>query len=210
MTRFKVQPILRFLLWFVLAYAGLLILFSFFENQLGDQYRAMGKSRFEKFGKKGIVQFFPNEDRSTGYKLNTKVVLFNRDQVIAARQSGQATVKGGELYISSWYSFVLPITILLSLIIASPVPWKRKILAALVGLLLLYFFIVFKLRLSIANEYINNPELQYIPSNPKWTKVAHKIFVTNIETTIILPVFIWILVTFRKSDLSEFSSPPKG
>lgn len=203
---FKFKPILTFLLWFVLAYVALLVLSLPLKEAYAKHYRALGKARFEQFGKKGIVQFFPLEEKQSKYKLNTKVVLFNLDQVVAARRSGQATVKGGELFISTWYSGLLPTILLLSLIIASPVSWKRKLLAILIGLLLVYLFILFKLRLSIANEYIKNPWLEFIPSNPKWTKIAHDIFVTNIETTIIIPVFIWVLVTFRKNDLAAFSS----
>lgn len=202
----KIKPILRFLLWFTMTYIGLLFLATAFKDQYAHYYQAIGKARFEQFGQKGIVQFFSYEDKITSYKLDTKVVLFNRDQVVAAKQSGQATVKGADLFISSWYSALLPTILLLTLILASPVSLKRKLLAIVLGLLIMYLFIVFKLRLSIANEYLKNPWLEFPLSHPKWTKTAHDIFVTNIETTIIFPVFIWILVTFRKSDLETISS----
>lgn len=210
MKPLNIRPLLRFLLWFVVSYILLLISFSFLADQFAQQYRAIGKAKFEQFEDRGIVQFFPYEKDKTGYKLDTKVVLFNRDQVIAAKQSGQATVRGAELFVSSWYNAVLPIIILLSLILASPVSWKRKLMGAFIGIILLYLFVFFKLRLSIANEYLKTPSLEFIPPNPNWVKTAHAIFVTNIETTIILPVFIWILVTFRKTDLQKFSTYSKG
>ena len=199
----KTQPILRFLLGFILAYAGLLIIFSFAEHQFAAHYQAMGKAAFEKFGNKGIVQFSSRADNDSNYKLTTKIILFNRDQVIAARQSGQASVLGAELYLSSWYNGVLPMVLLISLILASPVPWKRKLIAILVGLLVIYLFILLKMHLAIANEYLNTPSLGILPSHSKLVKTTYEMLVANIETTFIIPVFIWILVTFRKKDLQR-------
>lgn len=199
------KPILRFLLLFILCYTGILLLALPFKDNYANLYRAMGKARFEQFGNKGIVQFFPYEDPDSKYKLNTKIVLFNVDQVVAARRSGQATVRGAEIFVSSWYSGLLPTILLLSLILASPVPWKRKILAVLIGIALTYLFILFKLRLVIAHEYLSATFLEITPTFSKWLPTAYDIFVVNIETTIIFPVFIWILVTFRKSDVKRFS-----
>lgn len=201
---FNFKPILRFVLWFSLSYLGLLLIALPLKEQYATHYRWLGKTCFEQFGKKGIVQFFPHQEKELKYKMDTKVVLFNLDQVVAARRSGQATVRGGEFFTSSWYSALLPSILLLSLILASPVSWKRKLLATLAGTALIYLFTLFKLRLSIAYEYHQNPWLEFSPGNPNWIQPAYRIFVTNIETTIIIPVFVWVLVTFRKSDLPVY------
>ncbi len=197
---FKIKPLLKFLLVFVVTYVALLMVAKNVENPYAQSYRWLGKALFENYGTKGFLQFFPIEEEST-YRLSTKVVIFNKHQIRSAKQSGQATVKGAELLVSSWYNGLLPIVILLSLIVASPVPWKRKLLATLIGLILLYLFFILKWKLSIAWEIQQNKWLDIPTRSPGLVKTGHAIFVENIETTIIVPVFIWIAVTFRKRDI---------
>jgi len=196
---FQLKHLLRFLLFFAISYVALLILGMSLESQYATAYRGLGKKLFQDIGEKGLVQFYPHQEDS-GYKLSTKAVVFNKDQVRAARQGGQATVKGAEVFVSSWYNGLLPMIILLSLIFASPVPWKRKLLAFLLGLVFLYLFIYYKLYLSIKFECLQNEWLNLPVSNSGWVRSAHDIFVANIETTFIIPVFIWIAVTFRRRD----------
>lgn len=198
----KSKSLLKFLLIFAVSYAVLLVAANFMDTYYANSYRWFGKVFFENYGEKGFLQFFPVEEKTT-YRLSTKVVIFNKDQIQVARQTGQATVKGAEFFVSSWYNGLLPDILLLSLIIASPVPWKRKLFAALVGLILFDLFILLKWKLAIAWEISQNPWLELPTKNPDLVKTGYEIFVRNIETTIILPVLIWVVVTFRKKDFNR-------
>ena len=198
----KSKPLLKFLLLFAATYAVLLVAAHFMDRYYADSYRWFGKVFFENYGEKGFLQFFPVEEKTT-YRLSTKVVIFNKEQIQVARQTGQATVKGAEFFVSSWYNGLIPDILLLSLIIASPVPWKRKLFAGITGLILFDLFILLKWKLAIAWEISQNPWLEMPTSNPGLVKTAYEIFVRNIETTIILPVLIWVVVAFRRRDFNR-------
>lgn len=194
------KPVIKFLLLFTISYIGLLWGALSLEDPYAQGYRSVSKGLYENYGSEGYLQFFPEEDKSSGYKLNNKIVLFNKRHIARARQSRQATVRGAELFVSSWYSGMLPTIIFVSLLLASPIPWKRLLIALPLGLLILYGFIFFKLYIAITNEFLQHEWLAIHPANPKLIRVLHEVFVANIETTIIAPVLIWIVVTFRKKD----------
>jgi hypothetical protein len=194
------KPIIKFLLIFTLSYIGLLWIALSLEDAYAQGYRSVGRLLYENYGSEGYLQFFPEEDKSSGYKLNNKIVLFNKLQIVNARQSGQATIRGAELFVSSWYNGLLPSIIFASLLFASPIPWKRLFIALPIGLLLLHFFLFFKLYIAIAHEFLQQEWLAISPGKPGMIRVLYEVFVANIETTIITPVFIWIIVAFRKKD----------
>lgn len=100
----------------------------------------------------------------------------------------------------------LPIILFLSLVIASPVPWKRKVVFGLLGLFFIHIFIAFKLflvtmtaqRAVIATQ---SGYSSFMISIFDW--LTHYFVTDTINVSIMIVIVLWIIVIFRVSDINK-------
>ena len=156
---------------------------------------------FEDFRGKGIV-VFDKLDKVEENHFNTVMKLASKEQY-AAYKKNRSSYKVSSVTASGWYMGYLPIILLVALILASPVTWKRKGIALLGGLLVIHVFIWLKLYIQLLYEF-NRAELNVVSFSgfqQNLMDTLHVLFVVYLGPTFIVPVFIWLLVTFRKGDL---------
>jgi hypothetical protein len=106
----------------------------------------------------------------------------------------------------------LATALVVALILATPLPRRRKAIALVLGLLLINAFVVWRIWIGLVDVFSEN-QLALIQLAPFWketVRLAVQIFVGSIESSFIVPVFIWILVTFRRGDLERWRISPAG
>ena len=99
----------------------------------------------------------------------------------------------------------LPVALLMALILATPISWRRRGVAILLGVLCMHVVILLALRFIIWNESM---EISLVTLPPFWKTISNGFrdaLITQFNPAI--PVLIWILVTFRRGD---FIASPAG
>jgi hypothetical protein len=101
----------------------------------------------------------------------------------------------------------MPTITLVALILATPVAWRRRGIALLIGLALLIPFVALRIGLPLMLEFAREdlPMRQYQFSS-WWTSVLMQAKIALVEAPasfFVVPIFIWIVATFRRSDWSS-------
>jgi hypothetical protein len=101
-----------------------------------------------------------------------------------------------------------PTALTIALILATPVPWRRRGWALLWGLVLVNLFILFSLQSWIWNA---SPNISLTTLSPFWKEMADDLeytLITQMGVSFSMPVLIWIVVTFRLEDARRFTLEP--
>jgi hypothetical protein len=100
--------------------------------------------------------------------------------------------------------------LVITLILATPIiSWKRKGWALLWGVILVHVFIIFRMTIGLLFFFSLHQELAVVMFSPFWQNVLNRIYevlIPNFGIIYTVPVFIWILVTFRRSDWLQLAS----
>ncbi len=97
----------------------------------------------------------------------------------------------------------LPTAFLVSLVLAAPIPWRRRLWALLWGMILLNVFLACYQLVFVLHAFIP-PRLSLFVPSPPWATVleeVHKAAEGDVVTWFIVPALIWVLVTLRREDL---------
>jgi hypothetical protein len=108
----------------------------------------------------------------------------------------------GTLTTSSRDPAYLQTAFLVSLVLATPLPWRRRLWALVGGLILVHALIAGRLLVTVLHEF-SRAQFSLLAPGPPWNKVlsvANRLAVGDVVMLLMLPVFIWILVCFRQSD----------
>ncbi|MBW8038986.1 MAG: hypothetical protein FVQ85_03195 [Planctomycetes bacterium] len=195
-----IQPkqVIRFLCLFVFVYLLLMAPWPGLKAAYSKSYKAGSAFLFKSFGAKGIVRFRQQSD--PGNDIN--IIFYNRDHI---GRDGKMVAVGNIPYNSRRYGFIFT-AFLTALILATPLSWRRKGRALFGGFFLIHCFIVLILGMWILYGF-NKESLSLFVLNPFWNRVfllAIDVFVRNLTFGLIVSVFIWILVSFRREDLTKF------
>ena len=95
----------------------------------------------------------------------------------------------------------LPTAAIFALILATPLPWSRRWLAMTLGFVLVHLFIA--LRVAVVPLYVMyvGGAIQRSEAQVRVAGVVLEGFANSPVATFVVPVVIWLLVTFRRSDL---------
>lgn len=183
------------------------------ESRYGSWFRAGGNAVFSRFWfwPQGNVEFlnlrsptlFDDIDAVTPGNLpkqfkppqpddvlqDTLMVLMNND------------VPGsiGVLRTSSRPIGFWPTAVFLSLLLATPIRWRRKLIALVVGLVLVQGFVAFRVTVLLLKGGFADPAKKYalFQPSPFWRDVwrrAGEVFADNPTFAFVVPVFIWLTV----------------
>jgi hypothetical protein len=175
-------------------YIALLFLWMLIGEAYASTYRTVGNTIFQKFPPHGRVRIIPKE-RPTRL-LDSTLRLGNVETRGVLAQDFSARYHG-----------YAPTRLMLSLILASPIPWSRRIWALLWGTALIHVWIVFELSLMILDGYTGDHGAAMFTYNPTIMKNVKWIFHVAVETIVpryVIPSLLWILVTFRRGDWEGF------
>ena len=189
------REIVGFLCRFVCVYALLLAPWPGGDELYGAYFRAMGEMVFARESGNRIVlfEFHPVQHGFT--TLNTRMTMGNRALVDSTGKGPAAMVELDTRSIG-W----VPTALTIALILASPIPWRRRALALLAGLILVHAFILLTIQAWIWNHA---PDLSLATTTPFWSVVTDGLeytLLTQLGASFSVPVLIWILVTFQRPD----------
>lgn len=91
---------------------------------------------------------------------------------------------------------------LVSLVLATPLPWRRRLWALLWGLILVNMAIACRLLICVLHEF-SSARLSLLAPGPPWENLLQRAYDFtggDVVMMLMLPVFIWILVSFRRDD----------
>lgn len=201
---FSFKPIKRFVLIFLGIYGVMLVAGHW--GGIGNAYQKLiqsaGNSLFQEMWSDGLADF--QEEKDPLQKgMDTVIMLVNREELGQARAENRG-VNVIKVYFSSWQSGFLSTAFLLALILASPVPIRRKLISTGIGLALITLFVLFRLWINLMFSWDENPNLNVVEYSSFSSGLIHfldGIFVKHIVISFVIPVVLWILITFGKGDL---------
>lgn len=110
--------------------------------------------------------------------------------------------------VSSRHLGYMPTVVLISLILATPLSWKRRGRALVWGVVFVHLFIVFRFGALILGAFCSDKAHGLYVLGPFGTR-ALALFVDVLAgvpaTAYVVPVFIWLAVTFRREDWPRLS-----
>lgn len=198
------KTLLKFILIFAVVY-GILIL-----PNLGKVYagfiRSQGEFFFGSFRKNGVVRFEPNQEVKNKWEFRNKMFLFNQLHFVHSQRTGASYTKI-KVY-SSWYQNYLFIALFLSLTIATPIVWKRKLIALAAGFLLLHVYVLFTFYIHLLYKFNSYPDLEVVHLSSFGQKVVnllYPILVLSPGSGLFMAVLIWMVVCFKKGDFEKLT-----
>ena len=208
-------------MWFFAAlaiYTVLMAPWPGFERGYAYAFRAGGNAVFARFWfwGDGVVRFKDLTSLKAGdLAPGTPAIraVGTKDTLMELR-SRAAPGSIGYLRTSSRYIGYSPTVLVIALILATPIPWSRRLRAATWGLLLVHGFIALRVSLTLAaNGFGADKGYALFHPGPFLRGVlsrAELILSDDPTVTFMVPVFIWFLVAFRPSHWSmgrETGSP---
>jgi len=210
---------------FMVSFLVFYVLLNFLVPTLGldkaytNTFIKFGNAVYGDYGKLGQVEFVkaPAEDNIfkhpfKEYDDNVVIKILNKQQVkdaIALARQQRATavnVNHAEFSVNVWQLAWLPLLLLFSLILATPISIPRRLIALGLGLVLMTLFTLFKFWIRFVTEVNRHGWLEVGTLNSTWKYAvthANTIFMfMGISFTV--AVLIWVLTTFRKSDKDLF------
>lgn len=164
-------------------------------------YWATGKFLFDYFKHFGIAEFSRSADGSEIY-----ITAYNRQSM-----NNRGNMSEGKSVRKIRYGDYMYMAFLAALITATPVPFKRRGWGLVWGLFLMQATAVGKLAIAMIAllGLLGSEEVSVVILSPFWSSVvvvSYYVFVNNPTTSFVIAFFIWILVTFRRSDWERFAA----
>ena len=216
------------LLVFVFSFFALYLLFNFliptlkidkfynqqFINKGNIVFRYMGKDAKTTFEKAPpskmdeivfVHPFKKYDDQVIIKTLNQRHVKLASDE---ARKKGQnsVNVNHSEFIMDTWRFGLIPMILIMSLILATPIPIKRRFFSLFLGLVAINLFTAFRFWIRYMTEINRHIWLDVgtLGPNMKWLVTHANTILMFQGIGLIACVLIWIVVTFRPSDVDLF------
>jgi hypothetical protein len=156
-------------------------------------FRAMGDTLFGSFGSQARCEFLEVEpdDRRT----DTEIKMTNL-----------RAAKWQKRRVSSRMMGYVPAALVTALALATPIPWRRRAWALILGLLFVHLFVALALGISILHAFCGLEGTSEIavwslgPIASLALSFAFTVFVAYSAGQFVVPVIIWALVTFRRRE----------
>ncbi|MCX6251091.1 MAG: hypothetical protein NTX61_10110 [Bacteroidetes bacterium] len=190
---FRTKTIVLFLVKAIVIYILFSISFSFYDELYGNLFRKSSGLIFQRFHQNGFVKL-----SSKDKPYITRLYVGNYTQV---KPDGTAHCAIYE--VNTRHFGYLPTVLLFSLILASPVKWKRMVISFLIGFILVSGLIIFKEWIYIQHICIEKPWLMlYDFSESRKSFIEHffNSYINPTAPSLLFMVIIWILVTFNRKD----------
>jgi len=186
------SPLKIFLIRFTLLFVILNVPWPGFHDADSACFRAFGSMVFTGTPERSQITFEAPESCSPRPH-DTRVVIVN-NALINNDGSGPVRNLDFDAIAIGWR----PLALLVTLIVSTPLPWRRRVRALVFGTLGLHAFFLVFLGVAIWNE---STEVSLVTLTPFW-KSALNGFRTMFTSQLglCLPVLIWGLVTFRRND----------
>ncbi len=152
---------------------------------------------FGSFGDESEVRFAAPSQQTATREVDTEITLtrktaqgFYQDRLPStARQLGH-----------------MPTAILVALVLATPAPWRRRGNGLLWGLVALHAFIALRVGLLLVEAFSQDNALQMFTLSTFWERVLDRAIPALVRApagSYVIPILIWVLVLFRRSDFAN-------
>jgi hypothetical protein len=196
----KRRPLFLFLVAFTLIYGGLIVPWPGVNDAFGAGVRGWARSIFGSEGPQRVIRFgaYQGDPRLPN---DTRIILGNRAR---ARADGSGPVV--LLDLDTRGVCYIPLALLGALILATPIPWRRRLVALAWGVFWMHWYL-----LLIFYVYIeaHAHEASFPEPSPFWRSIlegANYLLIVQIGASFAIPVVIWLLVTFRREDATVLRS----
>lgn len=187
------KPLLLFLLKAAIIYALLSTPISLYDEMYGTYYRACANKLFHRFHGNGVAWFSEGNGKFA--------TLINVANKLSVGSDNQTDILVAAVDTRWGYH---PTILIITLILSSPVPLKRKTIAMASGIILVTGMVMIKQWIDIMYLCEKNKWLKLYDFSESNKKVLEKIYIEYVDSVspaLLFVVAIWILVTFRKDDL---------
>ena len=185
----RTRSVIGFLFWFFAIFVGLIALWPVVQEAYRSFFQAGGNVLFARFGSEGRVGFGPLTNATPNS--DTEVTLRNR----------RTQAKSGYIVDSRSLGYK-PTIFVLALILATPVPWARRLRAVLWGFLLINGYVALRIGVFLLSVFSGDDNLALFSPGPTARSVLDYLYwvVVGSFAGLILPLPIWLLVSFRRQD----------
>jgi hypothetical protein len=185
------KPIASFLCGFIILYAIFALPWPGWEGIYGSYFRGLARMVFAANDGRRELNFITAQD--TVHPLYTRIEIVNRE-MIHADGSGPVRNLDIDARAFGWK----PTALFLALVIATPVPWRRRWRALLWGALCVQLFILLFLGFCIWDE---SAEVSLVTLEPFWKQIIDgtRAFAVS-QYAMAIPLVVWLAVTFRSED----------
>lgn len=194
------KPLGRFLLQFAIIFLLLVLPWPGWEQAYAGMFRTVAGTLFGSLGPRAVVLFAPLP-KQRGSPVDTSMNVGDRRMV-----TPKGTLSTVNQEFSTRYVGYMPAALLTALVLATPLPWRRRGWALLWGLVLVHLF-VGGLILIMILYLSNHTEWLTILKLPGFLlpllDLSWNTFIFQVVARFLIPVLIWILVAFRAGDLHE-------
>jgi len=187
---FGPRQVAGFLVRCLVIYSLLVVPWPGVKDAYAAYLRAGGNLLFGSWGSRGKIELRALPPGETEW--DTLSVLTNLERK-----------KSGEAKHNTWDLGYVPTAALVALVLATPVPWARRIRALIWGLLLVNAFVAFRMGLGFLGDFCSNQPFALYVVRPFWRPVLRQVvdvFLFAPAAYFAGPACIWLLVTFRRSD----------
>ena len=190
------NPLVGFAWRFALIYGLLILPWPGWNRCFCKGFCAIGNAVFDGNDEVRQTYFEPYRTVHGLSALDARITISNR---WLANRNGTVpvTVLGLDTRSVGW----VPMALTVSLIAATPLPWRRRGPALAGGVALIFAFILGSVALYLWNE---STDVLLVTLTPFWKGIADAIeyaLITQIGISFSMPVLIWMVVTFRRSDI---------
>ncbi len=185
------KAIARFFVLLGLSYALLMLSWPGLHLTYARFFRAGNQFVLGSFGRDGVVRFVPT--KKPGDIFDCRMILGNRriGTTVATRLASY-----------TWYASAAFLT---ALLLSTPLPLRRRAGAFLWGMLFLHAVLALKLLLHITYLFGSNPHIATFALSEfsqRTLAELRRLVLYAPFFRLVVPTFIWILVTFRSEDLA--------
>lgn len=192
----KIKPALRFLSAAGLVYCALMMSKPLCGEAFAKGFRSVAQALFGNIGATGVVEFQAYSSSADGF--DTMALAGNMQ-----RRTPDGYIDGIRTPLDSWsFAFSL-LALTVALALGAPLPWRRRLRAAALGLMVATFYIYCKLAVLVAYLYNSKPELDILAFSDMWRAAVIGLYTYGVDPvapTYIIAVVIWIAVAFQRAD----------
>ncbi|MBU0718111.1 MAG: hypothetical protein KJ749_07680 [Planctomycetes bacterium] len=188
------KTLLRFSSLALLVYVVLILPWPGVRETYRAGYCATGEFLFGRFGSSGVVRYEP---RAKGGLEDVDVILGKRTKL----GTGEAPVA-----MSTGRVGYVPAAVVVALILATPIPWRRKWRALVWGLVLVNLFVAFRSALQLLYWFSVPTPVQIHQPGPFWAAVlsaAYEFLFIAPACSFLVPVLVWAMVSFRPVNIDR-------
>lgn len=197
------MPALKPIAWFFFKVCALYVLFVAIHGEgiYAAAFRVCGNGVYATMGNGGRVRLVKAPPEMSKYDTQARFSI--------AKMGG----RGGEMEFTTREAGYLPTAFTIALILATPIPMKRRALALVAAVALISCFVVFQYYLRFV-DVLSQPNPMNVYHLAPFTKGTVRILIKILSLTPVTgymaPVFIWSIVIFRRGQLSMLASLARG